>query len=311
MDGALLEPGCEAVPATPAWFGWAIGHRPRSGFVQVNDNRIHYLEWNAEDAGKPVLLFVHGLRAHAHWWDCIAPFFLQHYRVIAIDLSGMGDSGWRDSYSAPLLSQDVTGFVDALNLTRLTVVAHSYGGLCALRAASMRPELFERLIVLDTFVIFPGETIELDPPRVGGGRPYADRHAARQRYRLLPPQPEPHAALLDHIAFHSMRESADGVRWKFDSRLNGVDIHLFDGDQMLARITVPVDYVYGEHSALVKPEHALRIVAGLPDCRGPIAIAEGHHHLLLDQPLALVSTLLALLARRAEAPSPECVSPRP
>jgi pimeloyl-ACP methyl ester carboxylesterase len=57
--------------------------------------------------------------------------------------------------------------------------------------------------------------------------------------------------------------------------------------------------VYGEHSALVQEQHARRIVAGLPDCRGPIAIPDGHHHLMLDQPQALIATLNALLARRA------------
>ncbi|MES3021803.1 MAG: alpha/beta hydrolase [Pseudomonadota bacterium] len=282
----------------PEWFEWAIAQAPHSHFVEANGNRLHYLEWNAQDSHKPVLLFVHGLRAHAHWWDFIAPFFIHSHRVVALDLSGMGESGWRPGYSAPLLAQDLICFIEALDLAAPTVVAHSYGGLCTLRAASMRPELFGRVVVLDTFVIFPGEKLFLDPPRVGGGKAYEDRAAARQRYRLLPPQPEPAAALLDHIAHHSMREGGDGVRWKFDPALNGVDIHLYDGDEMLAKISAPVDYCYGERSALVQAQHARRIVDALPNRRGPIAIAEAHHHLMLDQPLALVSTLNALLAEQ-------------
>ena len=296
MDRILPQGAAEVLNTAPEWFAWTIAQVPESHYVEANGNRLHYLEWNAKDNDKPVLLFVHGLRAHAHWWDFIAPFFMQSHRVIALDLSGMGDSGWREKYTAPLLSLDVTCFIEALGLARPAVVAHSYGGLCTLRAASMRPDLFGRVVVLDTFVIFPGETIFLDPPRVGGGKAYADRAAARQRYRLLPPQPEPAAALLDHIAFHSMREEEDGVRWKFDPGLNGVDIHLYDGDDMLRKISAPVDYCYGELSALVQAHHAQRIVDGLPDARGPVAIAEAHHHLMLDQPLALVSTLNALLA---------------
>ncbi len=281
----------------PPWFAWALAQEARDGFVDANGVRLHYLEWNADDTDKPVLLFVHGFRAHARWWDWIAPYFLQTHRVVALDLSGMGDSAWRETYSAPILAGDISAFIDALGLKGLTIVAHSYGGLTALRAASMRPELFGRVIVLDTFVIFAGATIKLDPPRLGGGPAYPDRAAARARYRLLPPQPAPLSPLIDHIASHSMKVDADGgVRWKFDSRLNGEDTHLYDGDEMLARITAPVDYVFGECSALVDAEHAQRIVDGIPTARGPIVIPTGHHHLMLDQPLALVATLKALLA---------------
>lgn len=282
------------------WFAWATAQHPKSAHVEANGNRLHYLEWNpAEGAGedcRPVLLFVHGLRAHAHWWDFIAPFFMHSHRVIAVDLSGMGESGWHERYSAPQLALDVNRFIEALVLRMPTVVAHSYGGLCTLRAASMQPELFGRLVILDTYVVFEGATITLDPPRPGSGKTYPDRAAATLRYRLLPPQPDPAPALLAHIAQHSMRDTEDGVRWKFDPGLNGEDIHLYDGNEMLGKISTPVDYCYGDSSALVDAAHAQRIVAALPRARGPVVIPQAHHHLMLDQPLALVATLQALLA---------------
>lgn len=300
MDRRLPAGLADRIDSAADWFAWATAQRPQSAYVEANGNRLHYLEWNAQknarDDGKPVLLFVHGLRAHAHWWDFIAPFFMQSHRVIALDLSGMGESGWHAKYSAPQLALDVNCFIEALHLPAPTVVAHSYGGLCSLRAASMQPALFGRLVILDTFVIFEGETIALDPPRPGSGKTYPDRAAATLRYRLLPPQPEPAPFLLAHIAYHSMRETEGGVRWKFDPGLNGEDIHLYDGDAMLGKISVPVDYCYGESSALVDADHARRIVAALPKARGPIAIPDAHHHLLLDQPLALVAILEALLA---------------
>ena len=64
---------------------------------------------------------------------------------------------------------------------------------------------------------------------------------------------------------------------------------------MLQRIEVPVSFVYGDHSLIVTHEHAAEIVALIPGCRGPVAIPEAHHHVLLDQPLSLVATLRALL----------------
>ena len=44
------------------------------------------------------LLFIHGMNAHSHWWDFIAPQFAGEYRVAAMDLTGMGDSDFRYEY---------------------------------------------------------------------------------------------------------------------------------------------------------------------------------------------------------------------
>ena len=138
MDRAAAPVPGELAEVAPPWFAWAVAQAPQSRYAEANGNLLHYLEWNTHDRTKPVLLFVHGLRAHAHWWDFIAPFFIESHRVIALDLSGMGDSGWREKYSATQLARDVTTFIEVLGLERPTVVAHSYGGLCTLRAASSR-----------------------------------------------------------------------------------------------------------------------------------------------------------------------------
>ena len=44
---------------------------------------------------------------------------------------------------------------------------------------------------------------------------------------------------------------------------------------------------------------AERIVADLPDGRGPFAIPGAHHHMMIDQPLALIALLRGLLANGA------------
>src|SRR5579863_9613996 len=81
--------------AAPEWFRWAIGKVPASRMVTVEGCPIHYLAWPPEGEAAPErgLLFVHGGGAHAHWWAFVAPYFIRDFRVVAIDLSGMGDSG--------------------------------------------------------------------------------------------------------------------------------------------------------------------------------------------------------------------------
>jgi pimeloyl-ACP methyl ester carboxylesterase len=127
LEQVVPEPGDSA----PEWFQWALSRKAESCFVEANGNRLHYFAWNMRDVGKPLLLFVHGFLAHARWWDFIAPYFMETHRVIAMDLSGMGESGWREAYSAPQLAHDVTSLIEALGLGPATAIAHSYGGLCA------------------------------------------------------------------------------------------------------------------------------------------------------------------------------------
>ncbi|MES2025616.1 MAG: alpha/beta hydrolase [Pseudomonadota bacterium] len=293
----------------PDWFRSAIAQTPRSSYIDADGNRLHYLAWNPEETHKPVLLFVHGFRAHARWWGFIAPFFTQTHRVMAMDMSGMGDSGWRDSYTPYTMSDDIIALAEVLSkstapgISPITVVAHSYGGLCSFRAASQRPELFARLVIMDTFVIFENVNLPTDPAPITG-RLYADAASARKRYRLLPEQSPPQEYVLDYIAHHSIRAVEGGYRWKFDTRLQAQDSHLCDGGEMLARVTTPVDYLCGERSALVTPAHAARIIDALQNVRGPIVVPGGQHHLMLDQPITVIGILRALLAAHKQEPQP-------
>jgi pimeloyl-ACP methyl ester carboxylesterase len=64
---------------------------------------------------------------------------------------------------------------------------------------------------------------------------------------------------------------------------------------ILAKIKAPVTFIYGDASAIVSRKHAHEIVRHIPNACGPIAIPQSHHHVLLDQPLSLVSALRAAL----------------
>ena len=108
----------------PAWFNWAISNAPSSHFVSVKDCQIHYLLWDdASDTKKSgSILFVHGGAAHSHWWSFLAPFFLKSYKVAALDLSGMGDSGRRQEYNAGLRAEEIYSVIEDANLGRSTYV---------------------------------------------------------------------------------------------------------------------------------------------------------------------------------------------
>ena len=52
---------------------------------------LHLLEWSSE--GVPMLL-LHGFGNEAHIWDDFAPIVAPHYRTLALDHRGHGQSDW-------------------------------------------------------------------------------------------------------------------------------------------------------------------------------------------------------------------------
>jgi len=282
--------------AAPAWFSQAVEQKPTSHYAKCDGFRVHYLAWNEQDRDKPAILLAHGYRAHAHWWDFIAPFFCADYRVFALDFCGMGDSDWRPTYTAETFVDELRAVIEHAGLAKATLIGHSYGGTRVLRACIRFPELIEQAIVVDSYVAF----IDRDRPSIPrqyGGAFYPDADSAIQRFRLLPEQPV-HDWARAYIARHSLKETEHGWTWKFDPDLPYA-IFERDGEALLRAITVPLDLVCGEHSVVFDRERALRVgqvLASLPNARGPVTLPDAYHHLMLDQPLALVSTLRALLA---------------
>lgn len=279
---------------SPKWFLQAIARPRTSHFATTADGtRIHYVCWNEQDRDKPALLFVHGYRAHTHVWDFIAPFFTEHFRVVALDLSGMGESDYRGDYDYAVFADDMLAVIEHAQLAPVTLIGHSFGGTRVVTVAAAHPDKLARTIIVDSMIPFP----DLDAPRtaqqLGNPKPYADYDSIIARYRLLPDQPSP-AWSHSYMAHHSVREVEGGWRWKFDINLPAGRIE-FETAQLLREIKVRTDYICGEHSAIVLGDRVQRIVGAIAQGRRAIVIPEAHHHVMLDQPLAFISALRALL----------------
>ena len=280
--------------AAPEWFQWALQQPRRSHFADSGGTRIHYASWNADDTGKPGLLFLHGFLGHSHWWDFIAPFFTERFRVYALDFSGMGDSEPRTEYPTNSFVSDIAAVMRDAGIAPGIAIGHSFGGSRLLQACALVPQAIRRAIVLDSYFALDEDEERPQHERRPPSRPYPDEATGIARFRLLPEQDCP-PWLADHLARHSLRRTDAGWTWRFDPLLRRLpppegDLH------MLGRIAVPVDYVHAECSAVVSAERARRIVAAIPQARGPVTLARAGHHLMLDQPLALVAALRALLA---------------
>ncbi|MEL7489341.1 MAG: alpha/beta hydrolase [Pseudomonadota bacterium] len=296
-----------AKPPAPAWFDWAIAHPSEEGSVDVKGATIRYSAWG--EVGKRGLLFVHGGRAHRNWWRPFAPFFAKEHRIAALDLAGLGDSDWRPRYSMDFIVDEIFGVIEAAELaaaSRPFVVGHSFGGWSTLAAVEREGERLAGAVVIDSPIGTPdpdeGYTVmkakSETATTVRSSRVYDTIEEPISRFRLLPNQPCDQHYLLDYIAREGLtkapKEGGAGWTWKFDPAQGAnFDIH-FDRDLFLAA-RCPLAFLYGEASAFVGGDgfdHLRRQTSG----RAPfVMMPAAHHHLMMDQPIAFVTTLRMLL----------------
>jgi pimeloyl-ACP methyl ester carboxylesterase len=276
----------------------AIAQPGVSHHAQVAGIRMHYLEWPGP-AGAPVVLLLHGFLAHAHWWDFVAPWLAERYRVIAPDFSGMGDSDCRQQYSHAVFEQEVTGLIDALGIAGCAVVGHSFGGRILLYACARQPQRIARAIVVDSRLGTPADPLRGFDEEWRPKKRYADSAAILQRFLLKPVEPAP-AAALGHMGRHSIRKDPDGWVWKFDENVTRLyqgrkDLPGVDDTIALRDLSTPVDFIYGEESKVVTPARAQQLRGCLPDVRTVTGLPSSHHHLPVSQPIALLGALRILL----------------
>jgi pimeloyl-ACP methyl ester carboxylesterase len=280
----------------PEWFKNAIATPCSEHTIDVLGCPIHYLRWG--DPGNPGLVLIHGGAAHAHWWSFLAPLLIQHYSVVAIDLSGHGDSGRRELYPRRTWAEEIMAVSLAAGFVGPPIlVGHSMGGLVSIVAAALYGDGLAGAIIVDAPVRRP------DPESQEGERgrafrnpkTYPDAATARSHFRLVPPQPCDNDFILDYIAEHSLRAVPGGVTWKFDPRV----FLLARPEAMhehLAGVRCRVALIRGEKSYVVPPETGEYMYQLLRRNAPIVSIPEAHHHLILDQPRPFSAALRALLA---------------
>jgi len=279
------------VPAVPPWFTAAVAVQPEQHTVTVEGISIAYRAWG-EPSDRGIVL-VHGGAAHARWWDHIAPLLTNGWRVIAPDLSGHGDSDRRPRYNLDTWAREVLSVSTDAGIAAPVVIGHSMGGFIALRMATLFGSQLAGVVAIDSPVrdIAPEETAARQRRAFGPLWVYPTREQALARFRPIPDQPVlPYIA--EHVAATSLRPVEGGWTWKFDPSI-------FARDQFTPTLLTRLDC----RVALFRAEHGIvseKLGEVMYDRLGRVAplveIPAAGHHIMLDEPIALVSALRTLLA---------------
>ena len=271
---------------------------------------LNYVDWGNESA--PLLILLHGNSDHARSWDWTARALCKDWRVVAPDLRGHGDSAWSPD-GAYLSPYHVMDFVDLMDQAfagqKATIVAHSFGGVVAMRYAAMFPERVAKLAIVD------GQ---------GPSRAILDRWAAigyvkrtrdwiEKRRKFTSRAPRVLASVEDaaermraenkslseaqalHLARHGVRQVEGGYVWKRDPQVAAfaVEDFLADGPDIWTQIKAPTLFLYATKSWKYDPD-APELEKHFVDSRALTFDGAGHwiHHDRLD---AFVAALRGFL----------------
>ncbi|MBI5949150.1 MAG: alpha/beta hydrolase [Chloroflexi bacterium] len=269
----------------------------RDELVELGGIRFHYRDW--PNAGAPALVLLHGFTGHARSWDGFAAALQPHYRVLALDQRGHGESGWTTDYSRDAMVADVDAFVRALGLRKFALLGLSMGGFNAYHYAASKPAEVERLVIVDIGPALADAGSHRIMTGVAAGDVFDTPEQALVQMRAGNPRAPEDA--LRHRGLNNLMLMEDGRwTWRYDRALRQPGRLRDDpsvGWALLPKIACPTLLVRGEESDVLAPETAARMVREIRGCEF-VEVAGSGHSIPLDRPEGFLEAVRPFLLRR-------------
>lgn len=299
----LLRPFGGDKPPAPKWFEEILARPFVDQSLVVDGGDVVWREWGRAAgepaADKPVLVFVHGGMAHKGWWDFIAPFFVDEWRPIGLDVPGMGQSDWRDAYTMELAVDAVVAVTEAAGgfdfPVKPRIVGHSFGGLISLATAAKAGDRFGQAVIID-IPVREREASDDSPARRSGGKVYDSREDVLARFRLVPPQQCEHLFLADHVAREAIKQVDVNGEAKFtwahdpDLWVNFMRAPV-SGPEVAAQAQCPLAHIRAGDSWLVDDARWAWMREHVSGGQPMVTVPHAGHHLMLNQPIGLVTAI--------------------
>ncbi|MBM4160217.1 MAG: alpha/beta fold hydrolase [Ignavibacteria bacterium] len=117
--------------------------------IWLNNHIMNYTERGLPQ-GLPVI-FIHGFPFNHSMWDPQMKALPNHFRAIAYDVRGHGESDVVDGqFTIEFFVDDLIALLDHLVIERAVLVGLSMGGYIALRAVERHPERVRAMVLCDT-----------------------------------------------------------------------------------------------------------------------------------------------------------------
>lgn len=229
-------------------------------------------------AGNPPLIVLHGLLGSSRNWQTTGRDLAQHWHVLAPDARNHGKSAHDAGMSYEILAEDVAAFMQAQGIARATLVGHSMGGKTGMLLACRRPELVERLVVVDiapkdyAWAAHRAEFTAMNQLDLGS---LASRAEAEMRFEAL----VPNLGMRKFLATNLERNEDGSWRWianlpVLTTALPAVEKNsLQPGD----RYDGPTLFISGGRSPYVTPADHAAIQQHFPQAKFEVIAEAGHN----------------------------------
>ncbi|MCP4306170.1 MAG: alpha/beta hydrolase [bacterium] len=285
----------------------------QSHFIDV-DGPTHYQETGVDG---PVLILVHGIGASYLSWDPVVELLGKTHRVLAIDLIGFGFTPPHGrSASVQRNAELLIEFAETMTDQTVTLVGNSMGGLVSILAAIDRPDLVERLILVNPALpVVSMRSISRDSQRlVLPLMPLFGNSAARYYYHERTPEDEVDDTLrlvlspgteidpIQRAAAIEMARARREMEWSigaFTEAARSIAVELASTRRFrrkIHRVSQPTLMIHGTDDRVVHPASARWAAKERPDWRFTMIENMGHTPQLED-PELFVSIVEAWLSQ--------------
>jgi len=264
------------------------------------------LAFSETGSGDP-LVILHGLFGSKKNWASVARILGDRHRVLTVDLRNHGESPWDPLHDYPSMADDVAEFIRGRVGGPAAVLGHSMGGKVAMALALTRPELVDRLVVVD---IAPARSAisPLAPMRAMRAVPLetlSKRAEVENALARLILNPAVRGFLVQNV-----KSGLDGLAWTLNLDALESNVETIRGFPEIPRdlqagrpFAGPTLFLFGSRSEYLRPDDRPEIERLFP--AAAIEVIDGAGHWVhADAPAPFIEAVNRFLPGRSAMPDP-------
>jgi len=228
--------------------------------------------------GNPPLILLHGLLGSSRNWLTAGRDLAQRWHVLALDARNHGKSAHDPAMNYEVLAADVADWMRSRDLAKAALMGHSMGGKTAMLLACRRPELVERLIVVDiapkdyAWAAHRAEFAAMNELDLSS---LSSRTEAELRFEGR----VPNLGMRKFLTTNLERNESGGWRWIVDLPVLTQALPVLERNSLTPadRYPGPALFIAGGKSAYVQPGDHAAIRAHFPAARIEVIPEAGHN----------------------------------
>ena len=271
--------------------------------LQTKTLKVGDITWSYSEggqAGKPIVILIHGLAGSRDNWNRVARALTANYHVIIPDLPASGETQVPKDfdYSIPNVTEKLRRFVEAANLTSPAHIAgHSLGGSIAMLYAGQYPFETKSLFLIDAAGVYKAATTPYlkDPNHIKNMivSKKGDFNFLMQQVMFTPPFiPKEIAQAQEKM----MIGQAEQTQKMVDQLIVLNKLYTPDSFALLARsIDAPTLILWGKQDKIINVEVAPELKSLLKNAQTPVILDNVGHMPILEADQLVVQQYLPFL----------------